>query len=90
VFTNALNDNCGNFEKKSIHPSLCYNFLKFRQKSHILQKVQRNQPNMPEPKTIFFSYSQPLGPKEHSPGCRDHQICEEKAKSPHPNEYMNN
>jgi len=48
-----------------------------------LKKVQKNQPKTAETTKKFFSYSQPLGPKEHSPGW-DHQICEEKANSLHP------
>jgi hypothetical protein len=42
--------------------------LEILEKSHILQKVLKNQPKTAEPTKIFFSYSQPLGPKEHSPG----------------------
>ena len=57
--------------KKSVHPSYYCKFLKFWQKSPILQKVQKvlkNQPKTAEPKQNFFSYSQPLGPEEHLPG----------------------
>jgi len=68
LLTNALNVNSGNFEKKSFYPSFCYTFFKFWQKSHILRKVQKNLPKTAEPTKIFFSYSQPLGSKEHSPG----------------------
>jgi len=84
LLTNALNDKRGNFEKNSVHPSFCYKFLKFWQKCHILQKVQNYQPKTAEPKNFSFHILNPWVLRNTSQG-GDHQICEEKAKSLHPN-----
>jgi len=68
LFTNALNDNHGYVEKKSVHPSFFMIFFIMAKNSLFAKGAKKSAKQRLDQKTNFFSYSQPLGPKKYSPG----------------------